>query len=611
MTDFDERFAERTVREVKEDFLRRQSERRFLEKSWELNMNFLAGNQYCALNAAGEIEEEEPRFYWQYRRVFNHIAPAIDTRCAKLSRVRPSLTVRAASDEEGDLRTAKLSTAIIRSVSRESALDDVMMRATMWSETCGSSFYKVLWDVRGGNFLGYSEGEPIFEGCVRIVAVPPFEIYPDSLCAESVEECGSILHAKAVSVEEIEARYGVKLKGRDISEFSLAPYSQYAHFAGGQTARTESVKRGAELVIERYEKPSEELPDGRLTIVAGDRLVYMGALPYLNGAGGARSYPFIRQCAIELSGCFFGGSIVDRMIPVQRAFNAVKNRKHEFLNRLTMGVLAVEDGSLDTDELLEEGLSPGKVLVYRQGAEPPKMLGADTLPAEFEKEEASLLNEFILVSGVSEISSTSLNRTNVTSATGLQLLIDQDDTRLAVTTESIRRAVKEIGKHILRLTRQFATSERVLRMTGEGKRVELYYFSGSDISSDDVIFEVENESAVSPAQRRSLIYELYNMGLLADENGKVSDEMRQKILDALGFGGLENARGLTSLHTNKAAEENRRLLKEEVAADSYDDDGAHIAEHTRFLLSDEFKSKDQKAKERFERHLRAHRDRSK
>lgn len=108
------------------------------------------------------------------------------------------------------------------------------------------------------------------------------------------------------------------------------------------------------------------------------------------------------------------------------------------------------------------------------------------------------MNEFILVSGVSEISSTSLNRTNVTSATGLQLLIDQDDTRLAVTTESIRRAVKEIGKHILRLTRQFATSERVLRMTGEGKRVELYYFSGSDISSDDVIFEVETNRRYRP-----------------------------------------------------------------------------------------------------------------
>ena len=411
-----------------------------------------------------------------------------------------------------------------------------------------------------------------------------------------------------MSAEEIEERYGIKVKGRDIDEFSLSPYSQSSHFAGGAGTRAQSVKRGAELVIERYEKPCAKFPNGRLTVVAGDKLVYMGDMPYLNGAGGTRTYPFIRQCAIELSGCFFGGSIVDRMIPVQRAYNAVKNRKHEFLNRLTMGVLAVEDGSLDTDELAEEGLAPGKVLIYRQGATPPKMLGADSLPSEFAQEEQSLLNEFILVSGVSEISSTSQNRTNVTSAVGLQLLIDQDDTRLAVTTESIRGAVREIGKHILRLMRQFATNERMMRMAGEGKRVDLYYFRGSDISSDDVIFETDNEAATSPAQRRSLIYELYNMGLLADENGKVSDEMRQKILDALGFGGLDNTRGLTALHLNKAAEENLKLVREDVPVDAFDDDEAHLAEHIRFLLSDEYKPFREKAKERFERHIKAHRE---
>ena len=37
------------------------------------------------------------------------------------------------------------------------------------------------------------------------------------------------------------------------------------------------------------------------------------------------------------------------------------------------------------------------------------------------------------------------------------------------------------------------------------------------------------------------------MGLLADENGKVSDETRERILNALGFGGLEAARGLSAL----------------------------------------------------------------
>ena len=41
------RAAERIVREVKEDFSKRQAERRLIERGWELSMNFLAGNQYC------------------------------------------------------------------------------------------------------------------------------------------------------------------------------------------------------------------------------------------------------------------------------------------------------------------------------------------------------------------------------------------------------------------------------------------------------------------------------------------------------------------------------------------------------------------------------------
>lgn len=606
MKKWDESLAELTVKQVIDDFLTRQKERRILEKSWELNMNFLSGNQYCSLNALGEIQEDDSRFYWQYRRVFNHIAPAIETRCAKLSRVRPALSVRAASNEEGDLRTAKLSTEIIKSVSNDCSLDDVISKATMWSETCGTGFYKIFWDSKGGNLLGYVDGEPVFEGRVKIVAVSPFEIYPDTLSAESIDECSSIIHAKAVSVEEIKARYGIDVKGRDITEFSLSPYSQPTHFFGGLGAKSESVKRDAALVIEKYEKPTAKHPNGRLIVVAGDKLAYTGDMPYINGNGGSRTYPFIKQCALELSGSFFGGSIIDRMIPIQRAFNAVKNRKHEFLNRLTMGVVAVEDGSIDTDELLEDGLAPGKVLVYRQGATPPKIMGADSLPCEFEKEEESLLNEFILVSGVSEISSTSQNRTQVTSATGLQLLIEQDDTRLAVTSESIRRAIMELGKHILRLMRQFATSERVMRMAGEGKKVELYYFNGSDISSDDVVFETDNENLSSPAQRRSLIYEMYNMGLLADENGKISDETRQKILDALGFGGLDNARGITVLQINKAAEENLQMLNEDVEIHSFDDASVHIGEHTRFALSEEFKKYPEDAKQRLENHIKAH-----
>ena len=79
----------------------------------------------------------------------------------------------------------------------------------------------------------------------------------------------------------------------------------------------------------------------------------------------------------------------------------------------------------------------------------------------------------------------------------------------------------------------------------------------------------------------------------------------RRVLDALGFGNLDSTRGLYTMHANKAAEENLRMLREEVSVDFYDDDGAHVTEHTRFLLSDEF-SGDAGAKARFEAHLRAH-----
>ena len=107
--------------------------------------------------------------------------------------------------------------------------------------------------------------------------------------------------------------------------------------------------------------------------------------------------PFVRQISAEQAGCFWGASVVERVIPIQRAYNAVKNRKHEFMNRLAMGVLTVEDGSVDTENLEEEGLSPGKILVYRQGSVKPQLMDSGAVPDDFSTEEDRLLQEFVTV----------------------------------------------------------------------------------------------------------------------------------------------------------------------------------------------------------------------
>ena len=80
-----DKFYEDLVKSVEADFSARRNERLRLERQWELNMNFLIGNQYCGINGRGEIVNENSDFYWQKREVFNHIAPVIETRLAKYS----------------------------------------------------------------------------------------------------------------------------------------------------------------------------------------------------------------------------------------------------------------------------------------------------------------------------------------------------------------------------------------------------------------------------------------------------------------------------------------------------------------------------------------------
>ncbi len=574
------------VTEVEKDFENRRLQRKPLERSWQLNLNFVNGRQYCDLDENGEITEAEKRYYWQQRGVYNHIAPIIDTRLCKLSRIRPALAVRAASEDERDRHSAKLASAILSAAQEDCDFDGVISSATLWSEICGTAFYKVVWNAEGGRKIGVTaQGKSLREGKAEVVAVSPFEIYPLTLYVEKLSEQPSIIHAKALPVEDIYSMYGVKLAGKNLNEFSLAS-NVVKTDRGGNMAEFGSKSDGYELVIERYERATEDRPLGRLTVVAGGQLLYDGDLPYINGEEDARVYPFVKQVSQSAAGCFFGVGVVDRLIPLQRAYNAVKNRKQEFLSRISMGVIAVEDGSIDIDELAEDGLTPGKILVYRQGANRPEMLTLGSVPSEFGAEEERLLTEFVKISGTGDLSENADSFSGVTSATGLQLLIEQDDMRLNATYANITRAVKLVGRHILRLYRQFASDTRLMRYAGENNALNVIYFKGSDISSDDVVLEADSDLNMSPAQRRTVIYEILDKGLFSDESGKLSAAAKNKILELLGYPALTGERDVIDINRSRAGNENLKMRTESAEVKDYEDHKTHISEHTAYLLTE-------------------------
>ena len=603
---------EKIVKEVVEDFRARANARKSFDLIWQINMNFLMGNQYCNVGYGGKLEEADRQYFWQEREVFNHIAPIFDIRYAKLSKIKPAINIIPATSDERDKETAKVSKKIYNSVKNKLNLDSKLDQAIKWSEVCGTVFYKVGWDSNAGQVLARDDkGQPIRSGEIDFSIVSPFEIYPDSSVCENLEECQSIIHAKAFSTSQIKNMYGVTVKGQKVNTYALDSVSSGVGglgFNGTAPKIIENIKEDSAVVIERYCRPSSSYPNGRLTIVAGDKLIFDGELPYLFDDK-ERDFPFIRQTSISEPGCFWGTSVIERLIPVQRAYNAVKNRKHEFINRLSLGVLSVEDGSVDLDNLEDEGLCPGKVLVYRQGSSEPKYLQSETLPKGIETEEEKLLEEFKSISGVNDLISSSSMSSQI-SGVALELMISQDETRFNASVESINLAHKLIAKKILQLYKQFAITPRLARVIGENGQIEMFYFSSCDISSDDIVIENLSDGMQTMAQRREMVMSLLDNGVLSDENNQLSNKMKCKVLEMLGMGIWENAQDVSELHIKKASNENLKLLKgEEIKVCEIDDHELHINEHIAFMLGEDFENaskKDETLESKFLEHIKSH-----
>ena len=608
-----EKKIDAVVKETLEDFENRIRARKGFDNQWQLNMNFYMGNQYCDVGYGGFVREIDKQYFWQEREVFNHIAPIIDIRLSRLSKIQPKMQVMPATNEEEDIYTAKVGKKVLDSVCGKMNLTAKINQATKWSEICGTSFYKISWNSNLGQVVALEEdGRKIKTGDVEISVCSPFEIYPDSATHESLDDCQSLIHARAYTVAEIKQMYGVDVEGKDINVYSLDGVTSSLGglgYSGLATGLIETVRKDSAIVLEKYVRPNEKYPDGRLIIIAGDKLVYDGELPYVNGIDGKREFPFVRQICNEEVGSFWGVSMISRLIPIQRAYNAVKNRKHEYINRLTLGVLAVEDGSVDIDNLEEEGLAPGKILVYRQGSTAPQFLGGEQVPSDFEKEEEKLLSEFSTLSGTSEIGSME-NVAASLSGVALELLIDENETRLKFTTDSIKSAIKTIAKQILRLYKQFATFPRLIKIVGENGDLDVIYFKGNEISSDDVQFDTDNESNDTLSQRRNMIFTLLDKGLLTDENGNITKSMKAKIMENLGFGVWDTSVDLSDLHIKNADTENSKMNEAvEVDVKEIDDHSLHINQHISYMLKVVYAGEvNKKIEEIFLKHIRAHRE---
>jgi len=637
-------FEETVISDIKRKYEERRTQRNPIELQMRLNINFFNGDQFTRIDAyKNDIEEVLPLNEWEERNAFNEIAPSIETRLAILSKRKNNLKNRPASASSEDRTSAKIGNKVLASTRTRLGMSELQQEAAFIAGVTGTAVYKTVWDKSAGRVVGFevrnmSEEEKeisplkeyeemllgndkrvvyrkIHEGDVMTTIHSPFEIFPENISIPCRLQ-KRIMHVVLMSPEEVFEKWGVIEEGKEHETYKIMSSDNRAYGSSitgrssGFLLTTVEVQNVVK-VYEEWEMPSATYPAGRLIICTDEHLLFYGTLPDTYGDNGEYMLPFDVQQSMKTDG-FFGTSVVERMIPLQIRYNSVKNRIQDYINRVTIGVLVAEENALvDEDYLLDNGIEPGSMIVYRRGANAPRFMTMDSLPDDVSREEQDLLSAFDRYSGVSQLAKQSTVPSQVTSGVAIAGLSEQDDTRIGLEAENIKQCLIRVGKKWLNLYHTNVSYPRMVKELGRNNEFEIEQFVGNDLTSFDVFIESEPESSDTLSQRRQKVVELLNGGLFNDpETGNITPEGRAKVFEMLELGDWESFVEAEDDQKRRAQRENNAMITGEPAQIAeYDDDIIHISVHNNFRLKAEYEDYVRKTPELdqiFEAHVNEH-----
>lgn len=201
--------------------------------------------------------------------------------------------------------------------------------------------------------------------------------------------------------------------------------------------------------------------------------------------------------------------------------------------------------------------------------------------------------------------------TGVTSGEAIKNLVEIDSTRLSLTGDYIRNAVRNLAIMWLEVFKLYAETERITKYVGTNDVHKAVTWSNEDINSFDIEFTTENELINSPEQQKQEFMALYGMGAYTDDNGVVPARVKRKLVEYIGKGNYEDIASLDILQIQHAQRENT-FFEERVIpkVSEFDNHEIHIDEHMRYILQMDFQMLKQKSPEyakAMEDHIREHR----
>lgn len=395
---------------------------------------------------------------------------------------------------------------ILNYVEKEKRLEDVYENATEIALLMGCAYVSREWDATLGDVYGNDPitGNTKTKGDFVISTYNPLDVIFD-YSSSSWEECNWYVLRKYFNRWDL-----------------INKFPQYAdQLKNVSTSITVKRHRLGHLVNEDnqdlipmytfYHKKTTSLPNGRATIfVDGNVCLFDGDLPY-------KRVPISRIASDRQINTPFPYTVAMDLLPIQKVYNALCSTITT--NQAAFGVqnILVPINSSFSLTQLTEGLN---AIYY----DPLTTNGAKPEPLELLKSAGEIFkwieyleSKMAQISGVNDTIQGN-PEANLKSGTALAFVASQALTFISPLARSYNQLMEETWTGIIDILKEFATTPRLILISGINNRSIAKEFSGDDVAEiDRVIVEAGNPLMNTLAGRIQIAQELMNSGILNKE----------------------------------------------------------------------------------------------
>lgn len=517
------------------------------ELQWAVNLAYYKGFQGLLYDRGTGflqiLRNEAPEI------VINRIASFIDGRHAKLTKNRPTAKVLPNTNDRADIRAAKWSDQALSHLWRKIDMESQYDRNLKQMLITGNSFMESMWDSYGGDAIenevyeggimsidedGEFETEKIFLGEISSRPVSSFGILPADETILDVKDQPYMMKRQFLPVSYLETIYP-HLRG-DISGSSETDKTEYEKMVErlsfpqttqyGRQPRDKDKMNAQALVVTFMMKPNYQYENGVAGVVIDGKLC--GMIDVIPNDFGDNIYPWVHFFENEDGFSFWRQSTIERLIPVQRAINTIKQKKVRNATLMANGKWMLAKGSQVSEEAITD--EEGEVIEYNPAVPAPQQANIAPLPNYMTQLDDELKTDLRDVGGQRE---TTYNPSpNLTAGVAMQVQAELTDEILGPVIKRIGRAMEKVANQQLLLMDQEYIEPRKIKIFGDSGQVGVEDMTNADLRHHtDVHVEIESLFPDFRGAKRQTLMDLWDRRVIQDPD---------KLLRAYRFGNYDH-----------------------------------------------------------------------